>query len=126
MVQYIKNAVVDFFFKTKIPSTKKMKKKNDQENDFYGHYFCLMFKSMNFAILFYVVLSAIMYLLVHFYGKQIITSKLELIEYDNLLYVNLFNDIFFVFLLVLGIFCFEKEINNCIFNILDHTVISKL
>ena len=88
------------------------KKQNDADNDYFGQYFALLFKSMNFSILFYVILSTVMYIIIHFYGKTIIRGKSQWIEYDQLLYVNLFNDLLLVFLLFLGFFTLKKKSNT--------------
>jgi hypothetical protein len=88
------------------------KKQNDTESDYFGKYFNILFKAMNFSILFYVVLSSVMYIIIHFYGKTIIKGKSQWIEYDQLLYINLFNDLFLIVLLLLGYFTLKKKSNT--------------
>ena len=53
-----------------------------------------------------------MYIVIHFYGKTIIRGKSQWIEYDQLLYINLFNDLFLVVLLLLGYFTLKKRSNT--------------
>ena len=88
------------------------RKQNDCDSDYFGNYFTLLFKAMNFSILFYIILSSVMYVVIHFYGKTIIKGKSHWMEYDHLLYINLFNDLFLVVILLLGLFTLNKKSNT--------------
>jgi hypothetical protein len=89
---------------------KKIKKREDiDEPIFFSYNFCLLMKIFQFAFLIYIIWSTIFYILIHYYGKQIIQSNSLRIEYDNILYQNLFTNIYFTFITISGFISVSKK-----------------
>jgi hypothetical protein len=71
--------------------------------------FLTFLQIVNIATTAYIIVSSGFYFLVHFYGKRIIKSKSLRLEYESLLYHNLFINFFFIFSTVLGFITVKKK-----------------
>lgn len=76
---------------------------------FMNEYFCSLLRFVNYFIAFYIFISLILYLSVHFLGKDFIKSKKTLTEYDKLLFLNLFYDIFLAFSIFVSYLAISKK-----------------
>jgi len=71
--------------------------------------FLVLLKTFNYFTLFYIILSSIFYFLIHYYGKKIIYNKTLRLEYDSVLYQNLFANFYFAFTTTLGFICISRK-----------------
>jgi hypothetical protein len=96
------------------PETKKLLKTHkspfrSQDSSFLSHNFLVFLKTINIALLSYIIFSTFFYFIVHYYGKRIINSKTLRLEYDNLLYQNLFVNFYFILASVLGFISISRK-----------------
>ncbi len=101
-------------YEDNLPESKKLLKSNKNipkkhEPSLLSTHFLLFLKSVNISLLSYIILSTFFYLIVHYYGKRIINSKSWRIEYDNLLYQNLFVNFYFILATILGFIAISKK-----------------
>lgn len=72
-----------------------------KEPNFFNKTFMTISKFTSYSVAFYIVFTTILYFIIHFNLGQIIKSKSFLLEYDAILYQNLFiNTIFSIFILI--------------------------
>lgn len=64
--------------------------------------FSTVLKAINIFFLIYVLSTTVFYILIHYYGKLIVKGKATRLEYDTLLYYNLFNNLFFILTVIPG------------------------
>jgi hypothetical protein len=83
--------------------------KNSKNKDFFyaqtsllSRNFLIFLKVLNIAFILYITISTIFYLCVHYYGKRVIQAKSLRLEYDSLLYQNLFVNFYFILITLLG------------------------
>jgi hypothetical protein len=79
------------------------------EPEFMNDIFCLFLKIVNFLSAIYIIFSLILYLIIHFHGKDLFKSKKSYVEYDRLLFLNLYYDIFLTFTIVVSYFAVYKK-----------------
>ena len=84
-------------------------KQFDIDSDYFSNFFSFLLKGLNFSILFYVIMSSVIYIIIHFYGITIIRDKSQWIEYDQLLYIAILNDFSLLVLIFLGFFTIKKK-----------------
>jgi hypothetical protein len=83
--------------------------KNSKNKDFFdaqrsllSRNFLIFLKVLNIAFILYITISTLFYICVHYYGKRVIQAKSLRLEYDNLLYQNLFVNFYFIMITLLG------------------------
>jgi len=81
------------------------------EPEFMNDVFCLFLKIVNFLAAVYIIISIILYLVIHFNGKDLFKSRKSYIEYDRLLFLNLFYDIFLGFTITFSYLAIYKKSN---------------
>jgi hypothetical protein len=79
------------------------------EPEFMNDIFCLFLKIVNFVSAIYIIFSIILYFVIHFHGKDLFKSKKSYTEYDSLLFLNLYYDIFLAFSIVISFFAVSKK-----------------
>jgi len=79
------------------------------ENPLLSSKFLSFLKIVNISVLVYIIFSTIFYFIVHYYGKRVIQSKTIRIEYEQLLYQNLFVNFYFLLVALLGFNTVKKR-----------------
>jgi len=80
-----------------------------KEPEFMNDIFCLFLKIVNFLIAVYIILSIILYLVIHFNGRDLLKSKKSFNKYDRILFLNLFYDIYLAFIIVISYFSISTK-----------------
>jgi len=97
--------------KEKDINNKKQYSFSNPEPEFLNDIFCLSLKVINFLLAIYIIGTIILYMIIHFYGKELFKLKKTSSEYDRLLFINLFYDIYLAFAIVFSYFAiFYKSI----------------
>lgn len=76
---------------------------------FFSRGFSSGIKTINIFYLSYVVSTTILFIIIHYYGKLIIQGKATRLEYDNLLYYNLFNNFYFILAIIPGFLSISRK-----------------
>jgi hypothetical protein len=89
------------------PETQKLLKNSKTKKIFYerdllSKNFLLFLKVLNISFVLYIAISTIFYICVHYYGKRVFQAKTLRVEYDNLLYQNLFVNFYLILITSLG------------------------
>ena len=80
-----------------------------QEPEFMNDVFCLFLKIINFLTAVYIIGSFILYLVIHFHGKDLFKSKKSYTMYDRLLFLNLFYDMFLSFTILISYVAISRK-----------------
>jgi large-conductance mechanosensitive channel len=93
---------------------KSLLKKQHASDKFYdpllfNNSFLLCIKIINYTLITFISLTTISYLIIHFYGKMIIRTKSVRLEAENLLYYNLFNNIYLGMIILLAYLTIRRK-----------------